>query len=431
MDNAQRIISNNVYSVLDAVRSKYNADECMDIMQECYFLYLLKYGSEKYKDILKSKDIELKIKNDPLLNDVIKSLFRVIEYKELWDKIVDIFDDENLNTVCNTNNISDIFEMIIDFKYRNNRHIYYKTSPSINKLMGRLFKNKEFRTLYDPAIGTGTLVKNIVKTHEDISIYGQDISDGELNICKMMLILDGRINDIKNIKLGNTIVNPMHTENGSLQKFECIVSSPPLGLREWGYNEVLEDKYNRFTRGMPSKNSGDYAFISHIVESLAEDGIAMALVPGGTLFRGGMEGKIRKRLIEENLIDAVIALPNNTMYGTALPLNLLIFNKNKSKKEILFIDVLNNMESSRTLTILGDDMIEKIGSTYDNYEEEVGFSRLVCLDEVKENEYNLSMARYVSMVKEEEVVDVKSIKVDILGLELKLKKIQLEIGKYM
>lgn len=430
MDNMEKIIFNKVYQIQHIVRGRYNPEEFMNIIQECFFLKLLPNNLDEYKDIFNSEDLQYKIKKDTLLNGIIKHLFRIID-EDVFNSIRDIFDDEEFKSVCNKYKASDIFEMVIDFKYRNNRHVYYKTSPSINKLMGRLFENKTFRTLYDPAIGTGTLTKNISKYHDDISIYGQDISEDELNTCKMMLILDGRISDIKNIKLGNTIINPMHTEKGGLQKFDCIVSSPPLGLKEWGYSEVLDDKYNRFKRGVPSKNSGDYAFISHIVESLDENGIAVVIVAGGTLFRGGTEGRIRKQLIEENLIDAIIALPNNTMYGTALPLNLLILNKNKSNREILFVDVLNNMESSRILTVLSDDMIEKIGKTYDKYEEEVGFSRLVGFDEVEKNEFNLSIARYVSAVKKEEIIDVKAIKTDIFELELKLKKIQLELSKYM
>lgn len=430
MDNMEKIIINKVYQLQDTVRGRYNPEEFMNIIQECFFLELLPRVSSKYKEILNSESLQCKIKNDALLNSIIKHLFKIID-EGIFNKIICILDDEEFKSICDKYKPSDIFEIIIDLKYRNNRHIYYKSSPSINKLMGRLFKNKEFKSLYDPTIGTGTLIKNIAKYYDDINIYGQDISEDEVNTCKMMLILDGRIDDIQNIKTGNTIIKPMHIENGSLQKFDCIVSDPPLGLRDWGYNEVLDDKYNRFRRGIPSKNSGDYAFISHIVQTLDENGIAMMIVAGGTLFKGGAEGKIRKLLIEENLIDAIIALPNNTMYGTALPLNLLILNKNKSNKEILFVDVLNNMESSRILTILSDEMIEKIGNTYDKWKEEVGFSRVVGFDEVKENDFNLSIARYVSMVKDEEVVDVKAIKADILELEIKLKKIQLEIGKYM
>lgn len=425
-----KIILNKVYQVQDIVKGICNPDIAMNITQEYFFLELLPNTLDEYKDISKSKDLKSRITNDNLLNGVIKYLPKTTD-ENVLSSIRDIFDDEEFKSVCNKYKASDIFEIVVDSKYRNNRHVYYNTSPSINKLMGRLFENKTFKTLYDPAIGTGILTKNISKYHDDINIYGQDISEDELNICKMMLMLDGRISDIENIKLGNTIINPMHTEKGKLQKFDCIVSNPPLGLKDWGYSEVLDDKYNRFERGIPSKSSGDYAFISHIVESLDENGIAMVIVAGGTLFRGGTEGRIRKQLIEENLIDAIIALPNNTMYGTALPLNLLILNKNKSNKEILFVDVINNMESSRILTVLSDDMIEKIGETYDNYKEEAGFSRLVGFDEVEKNEFNLSIARYVSAVKKEENIDLKAIKTDIFELEVKLKKIQLELSKYM
>lgn len=431
MSNMEKIISNKMWQVLDILRGTYDVEYSIKIAQEKIFLKLLPYSKAKYKEILKYDDLKSSLNNDTLMKNTLKYIFKIMDEKHLLERITEVLNEEEFNKICEENRASDIFEVVIDFKYNKNKHIHYNTSPSINKLMSRIFKNKEFNTLYDPTIGTGILIKNIVKCHDNVSIYGQDISEDELNICKMMFILDGRISDIENIKLGNTIINPMHTEKDSLQKFDCIVSSPPLVLKDWGYNDVLDDKYNRFTRGIPTKNSGDYAFISHIVESMDDKGIAMIVVSGGTLFRGGVEGRIRKQLIKENIVDAIIALPNNTVYGTSIPVNLLILNKNKSNKEILFIDVINNMESSRTLTIISNDMIEKIGSTYDKYEEEAGFSRLVGFDELEENEFNLGIARYVSAVKEESNEDVKAIKTDILELEIKLKKIQLELSKYM
>lgn len=431
MSNINKVISNKMWQVLDILRGTYDIEQSIKIAQEKIFLKLLPYSDNKYKEISKSDDLEVSLNNDTLIKNTLKYIFKITDEKELLERITEVLDDEEFNGICENNKSSDIFEAVVDFKYNQNKHIYYNTAPSINKLMSRIFKNKEFNTLYDPTIGTGILTKSMVKYHDNTRVYGQDISEDELNICKMMLILDGRIKDVENIKLGNTIINPMHNKEGALQKFDCIVSSPPLGVRDWGYNEVLDDKYNRFTRGMPTKSSGDYAFISHIVESMDDNGIAMIVVSGGTLFRGGVEGRIRKQLIEENLVDAIIALPNNTVYGTSIPVNLLILNKNKCNKETLFIDVLNNMESSRTLTIISDDMIEKIGNTYDQYRAEAGFSRLVGLDELEENEFNLSIARYVSAVKEESNEDVKAIKTDILELEVKLKKIQLELSKYM
>lgn len=431
MSNMNKVISNKMWQVLDILRGTYDMEQSIKIAQEKIFLKLLPYRENKYEEILKYDDLESSLNNDTLMKDTLKYIFKITDEKKLLERITEVLSDEEFNKICKNNKASDVFEAIVDFKYNQNKHIYYNTSPSINKLMNRIFKNKEFNTLYDPTIGTGILTKSMVKYHDKVSIYGQEISEDELNICKMMLILDGRIKDVENIKLGNTIINPMHTKEDSLQKFDCIVSSPPLALRDWGYNEVLDDEYNRFTRGIPTKNSGDYAFISHIVESMDDKGIAMIVVSGGTLFRGGVEGRIRKQLIKENIVDAIIALPNNTVYGTSIPVNLLILNKNKSNKEILFIDVINNMESSRTLTIISDDMIEKIGSTYDKYEEEAGFSRLVGYDELEENEFNLGIGRYVSVVEEESNEDVKAIKTDILELEIKLKKIQLELSKYM
>ncbi|UPA32450.1 SAM-dependent methyltransferase [Terrisporobacter glycolicus] len=293
-----------------------------------------------------------------------------------------------------------------------------------------MLEKKKLKSIYDPAIGTGTLTIEVAKMHKNVKIYGQEIYPGSVNICEMIFILDGRSNDIKNIHLGNTLTNPMHVENNKLNKFDCVVSDIPMALKDWGYNEAIGDKYKRFERGIPAKNNGEYAFISHIVESLDKKGVGVVLVTSGVLFRGGSERAIRRKLIEENLVECVIALPNNMMYNTSIPVNLLILNKNKKTDQILFIDVAKNTEPSRTLTTLSDEMIAKIGSAYEGKMEVQGFSKLVNFHVVESNEFNLNINRYMMEI-EDEKLDINAINDEVLKLEKQLKDIQDKIRMFI
>nr|WP_288305686.1 N-6 DNA methylase [uncultured Romboutsia sp.] len=430
MNKLEKILGQKTYLVMDKLRGKYVVNEMIQISNEVLFLSLLSFNNEEYKDKLEPKNIKETLLNGAYLKDVIKYIPNIIDENNILTDILKIFDDEEFKIICNEYNKADIFALAIDLTYRNSK-VDCKTSPNINELISRLLRNKDIKNIYDPTIGTGLLIKEVYKNHSEISIYGQDISQDALNICKMMLILDNKQEQIKNIEFGNTLINPMHIQNGELQKFDCIVSSPPFGLKNWGDECVVEDKYNRFNRGIPTKNYADFAFISHIVESLNDKGCAVVVVTGGVLFRGGIEGEIRKKLLEENLIECVIGLPNNMMYGTALPINLLILNKNKNTDKTLFIDVASNAKTSRILTTLTNEMIEKIGNTYENYKEEVGFSKLVSIEEIKNNDYNLSILRYIKKIEESETIDIDSIKIEIKTLEEKLKNIQIELSKCM
>ena len=240
------------------------------------------------------------------------------------------------------------------------------------------------------------------------SIYGQDINNEMIRICKMQLILDKRIEELDNINQGNTIVNPGNIDENGLRKFDCIVCDPPYGLRDWGYEEILNyDPYNRFHRGMPSKSLGDYAFITHVIESLNSEGIAIMIEPAGVLFREGAEGILRQKFVEENLIDTVIALPNNMMFGTAIPVNLIIFNKAKKEKDILFIDVAKEVMVNKVLTTLSEEMVKRIVKVYEERIDIGGFSRKVDIDEIQLNNFNLNIQRYIEDVNEKEALDIK------------------------
>jgi type I restriction enzyme M protein len=212
------------------------------------------------------------------------------------------------------------------------------------------------------------------------------------------------------IKKGDTIREPkLLDENGELLLYDRVIANPPFSLKNWGREEAEADEFNRFRFGLPPKNAGDYAFIQHMIATLNDKGKAGVVMPHGVLFRGGAEGKIRQGILEEDLIEAIIGLPSNLFYGTGIPACILIISKNKEeykKGKVLFIDASRDYQEGKNQNVLRDEDIQKIVSTYDAWKDVEKYSRVVTLEEIRENDYNLNIARYVDTTEEEEEIDV-------------------------
>ncbi len=176
-------------------------------------------------------------------------------------------------------------------------------------------------------------------------------------------------------------------------KFDVVVANPPFSLDKWGAQNASEDKYRRFERGVPPKSKGDYAFVLHMIASLNEHGRMGVVLPHGVLFRGSSEGKIRKQLIDENLLDAVIGLPSNLFFGTSIPACILVFKKQKSDNNVLFIDASREFNKEKNQNSLDDKHMQKILDTYKNRKELDKYSHKATLKEIQENDYNLN-SRY-------------------------------------
>jgi type I restriction enzyme M protein len=247
----------------------------------------------------------------------------------------------------------------------------------------------------------------------------------------MNMFLHGK--DNAQIEWGDTLNNPKLLESDSLMKFDIVVANPPFSLDKWGAEDAASDRFNRFWRGIPPKNRGDYAFITHMIESAnANGGKVGVVVPHGVLFREGAEGKIRRHFIEQdNFLDAVIGLPQNLFYGTGIPAAILIFKKNRSNKDILFIDASREYESGKNQNILRGQDIEKIVQTYKKRETIEKYSYLATLDEIKENDFNLNIPRYVDTFEEEVEIDIKATQKEIAELEKQLAQVQGKMKEYL
>jgi len=226
----------------------------------------------------------------------------------------------------------------------------------------------------------------------------------------MNMFLHGVFN--ADIQKGDTLRNPMHTENGELVRFDRVIANPPFSLGKWGKDEADNDAYGRFPYGTPPKDSGDLAFVQHMISSLNAEGMAGVVMPHGVLFRGSSEKEIRKGILEDDLLEAVVGLPSSLFYGTGIPASLLIINKKKPAKrkgKVIFINSELEYQEGKNQNKLREQDIDKIVATFNNYESIKRYSNVVTLDEIKENDYNLNIRRYADTSPPPEIYDVRAI----------------------
>lgn len=315
----------------------------------------------------------------------------------------------------------------------------FYTPSKVVELIVKLIKPEEGMRVYDPTCGSGGMliqsvdyVKEQNGNPQSLSLFGQEKNLGTWAIAKMNLLLHN-LPDHR-IEKGDTIREPKLVEDGEIMLFDRVIANPPFSLKEWGREEAEHDVYGRFQYGIPPKNAGDYAFIQHMIASLKADGKCGVVMPHGVLFRGGAEGKIRQGLIESDLLEAVVGLPSNLFYGTGIPACILIFNRNKSaerKGNILFIAAEDEYQEGKNQNTLQDEDITKIVAAFDTYEEVEKYARVVSLDEIMSNDYNLNITRYIDKSEEEEKVDLESVILEISDLESKRADIKTKLNGYL
>jgi type I restriction enzyme M protein len=227
--------------------------------------------------------------------------------------------------------------------------------------------------------------------------------------------------DNARIERGDTVRNPKLVEGDRLMRFNVVVANPPFSLDKWGADTAEHDPHKRFWRGTPPKSRGDYAFISHMVETMTEsDGRVGVVVPHGVLFRGGSEGLIRRRFIEENLLDGVVGLPANLFFGVGIPAALMFFRRNKADKDVFFIDANRGYAEGKNQNRLRDEDIDKIVATWRTRQDVPKYAYLATPDELAENEFNLNIPLYVDTFEEETPVDLKAVEAEIAKIESEL-----------
>jgi len=315
------------------------------------------------------------------------------------------------------------------------------TPKEVSTLIAKLTKSAPGSRICDPTCGSGSLLikAGLEVGSNNFSLYGQEANGSTWALAVMNMFLHGF--DSATIRWGDTIRNPKLKEGDALMRFDTVVANPPFSLDKWGADEAASDKYNRFWRGTPPKSKGDWAFISHMLETTYEtSGQVGVVVPHGVLFRGASEGKIRQKTIENNLLETVIGLPANLFFGTGIPAAILIFNRAKgANRNVLFIDASRRFEAGKNQNRLRAQDIQDIVETHRRFrvgELEPGvieekFSYVATPGELQENDYNLNIPRYVDTFAEEAEVDIAAVQAEINRLEDELKTVQVEMEGYL
>jgi type I restriction enzyme M protein len=311
----------------------------------------------------------------------------------------------------------------------------FYTPPEVSALLARLLDPRPGERICDPACGSGSLLIKCANQvgSDDYALYGQE-NNGSTWALAMMNMFLHNINQPR-IDWGDTLKGPTLLEGDQLMRYNVVVANPPFSLDKWGAANGQNDRYQRFWRGLPPRSKGDYAFISHMVETTytdpSQNGRVGVIAPHGVLFRGSSEGKIRRALIEENLLDTVIGLPPNLFYGTGIPAAILIFKRNKPDDTVLFIEASREFEPGTNQNRLRTADIDKIVATYRQRQSVDKYAYLAKFDEIKDNDFNLNIPRYVDTFEEEEEIDIAAVQGEIGEIEVDLATVQAKLKEYL
>ena len=316
----------------------------------------------------------------------------------------------------------------------------FYTPKEVVTLLVEILDPKEKMRICDPTCGSGgMLVQSVYHLREggqnpkNISLFGQERNIGTWAICKMNMLLHGLLS--ARLEKGDTLRSPkLIVEQGQLMEFDIVIANPPFSLKNWGYEEAQHDPYRRFRFGIPPKGYGDYAFVQHMIATLNRKGRAGVVLPHGILFRGGAEGKIRRGFLEEDLLEAVIGLPSNLFFGASIPACLFIINKNKPKKrkgKVFFLYGANDYLEGKNQNKLRREDIEKVVNAYREYRVIEKYCRPVSLDEIRGNDYNLNITRYIDITEEEEPIDVQAVLKELKEVKKERSNVERKMNQYL
>ncbi|WP_050918359.1 N-6 DNA methylase [Vibrio campbellii] len=279
----------------------------------------------------------------------------------------------------------------------------FYTPPEVSSVLVRLLRPTQDMTVYDPVVGTGGMLVqslNYIRGRgeriSNVGLFGQDINHTNAVLTRLNLFIHGSLTG--NVAVGDTIREPQFLSgDGRVQQFDRVIANPPFSVKSLG-NDKYYNYHERFKYGIPPKSSADFAFVMHMIASMKPNGMVGTIVPHGVLFRGNSEGAIRRAIVEEDLIEAIVGLPPGLFYGTGIPACILILNKNKSdrrKGNILFVDASNSFEPMSSMNKLRQEDIEKIVRTFESFESSGTYSKVVDFSTIRKNDFNLSIRKYV------------------------------------
>ncbi|MDZ5253772.1 type I restriction-modification system subunit M [Clostridium sp. LIBA-8841] len=300
----------------------------------------------------------------------------------------------------------------------------FYTPQQVSKILAKIVTmgKTDLKNVYDPTCGSGSLLLRVAREAKVRMFYGQEKTSTTYNLARMNMLLHGVKYSDFNIKNDDTLENPQHED----LKFEAIVANPPYSANWSADAKFLDDERFSAYGKLAPKSKADFAFIQHMIHHLDDNGTMAVVLPHGVLFRGAAEGVIRKYLIEQrNVLDAVIGLPANIFFGTSIPTVILVFKKNrKNTEDIMFIDASNEFEKGKNQNVLRDSDVEKIVETYKNRENVDKYAYVATMEEIKENDYNLNIPRYVDTFEEEEEIDIIEVQNNIKELDKEIEELK-------
>lgn len=290
----------------------------------------------------------------------------------------------------------------------------FYTPRMVVRLIVEMLAPKEGMRICDPTAGSGGMLiecAHYLERHKqnpkNLSLFGQEKNLGTWSICKMNTLLHG-LPDAR-IEKGDTIRDPKLREGGELMLFDRVIANPPFSLDEWGREIAEHDPFGRFRFGIPPKSYGELAFVQHMIATSNTNGMVGVVMPHGVLFRGGAEGDIRKGILKEDLLEAVVGLPKNLFYGTGIPAAILVLNRAKKTdrmRKVLFIEASREFKEGSAQNYLREVDVAKIASTFHAFKDVEKYARVVALDEIERNDFNLNISRYVETAAAAEKVHV-------------------------
>jgi len=371
-----------------------------------------------------------KLGDEAQKNDILRHLLEDFHQPEL---------DLHPSRIGNKDIIGDAYEYLIErfAAGAGKKAGEFYTPAEVSQLIAELAAPQEGEEICDPACGSASLLmkcgRQVVENSgtKKYALYGQEAIGSTWALAKMNMFLHAEDNHI--IKWGDTLRNPrLLTKDETLQHFDVVVANPPFSLDKWGHELAENDPHGRFRRGIPPRTKADYAFILHMIETMKpKTGRVGVVVPHGVLFRGAAEGKIRKKLLEEHLLDTVIGLPEKLFYGTSIPAAILIFKKSKKDKNVMFIDASREYEDGKNQNHLIREDLDKILATYTARESVDKYAYLASMEEIEENDFNLNIPRYVDTFEEEEEIDLDAVRAKRVELKKQLAEIEVQMEEYL
>jgi len=313
---------------------------------------------------------------------------------------------------------------------------FYTPREVVRAMIGILDPEEGYE-IYDPCCGSGGMLivshyhlANKGKDPKKLFLYGQEINVDTWSIAMMNVMLHDMEAEIHQ---GDTLADPKVLDGSALKKFDMVVANPMWN--QDGYKQLMEsDRFGRFVYGIASDSSADWGWIQHMLASLKPSGRMGIVLDQGALFRGGAEGDIRRKVLEDDLVECVVALPEKIFYNTGAPGCLIFLNKNKHKErkgKVLFIYAAKGFDKLKNMNRLRDEDVEKLLKTHKEFKDVAKYAQVVALDKIKENDYNLSVTRYVDVFDEDEPVDVAQVWQDLKKLEIERTKIDERVKAYL